>query len=424
MEQKQKGRIVLIIGGGIAAYKSLDLTRHLMRAGFEVDCVMTKSATQFIQPLSFASLSGNKVRGQLFDEDSEAEMDHIALSRSADLLLVAPATANLIAKMAAGIADELATTLLLATDTPIMLAPAMNWRMWAHKATKRNAAQLKQDGVHILEPDVGEMACGEYGAGRLPDSALIADRAITLIDKTISLSKTSARPRGSLSGKKFLLTSGATREALDPVRYISNHSSGKQGTALAKSLIQRGAEVFFIEGISTQEAPKEQGAGAGALRHIKVETAEQMKRACEEILSQHKIDGALCVAAVCDWRINPEAQKMKKAKDGAPNFEWQENPDILAGIASSPHRPNLVIGFAAETENLLQNARAKLKTKQCDWIIANDVSKNVFGSDFNQAFIIGANKEQAFPEMTKIQLAEKILGEIESYFSAASVVKV
>lgn len=412
---KQKGRIVLIIGGGIAAYKSLDLTRHLMRAGFEVDCVMTQSATQFIQPLSFASLSGNQVRYHLFDGDSEAEMDHIALSRSADLLLVVPATANLIAKMTAGIADDLATTLLLATDKPIMCAPAMNWRMWAHQATKRNVAQLKQDGIHFIEPDVGEMACGEVGAGRLPDPALIADRAITLIDKALPSGHAA---RGSLAGKKFLLTSGATREALDPVRYISNHSSGKQGAALAQSLVRRGAEVFFVEGTTTQPTPS-------GVHHIKIETAEQMKKACDDVLAHHKIDGALCVAAVCDWSIKPKTQKIKKTAGEPPHFDWRENPDILAGIAAHKNRARLVIGFAAETENLLENAQKKLKSKQCDWIIANDVSKNVFGTDFNQAFIIDGKGTKPLPQMTKIQLAEKIVNEIETYFSvSSSVIKV
>ncbi len=411
----KKGRIVLIIGGGIAAYKSLDLVRELKRGHFAVDCVMTKSATEFIQPLSFAGLSGNKVRGELFDESSEAEMDHIALSRSADLLLVAPATANIIAKMAGGLADDLATTLLLATDTPIMLAPAMNWRMWSHKATRRNVALLKRDGVHIIEPDVGEMACGEFGSGRLPPIKTIADNALTLIDSTAPHEER----KQLLKGKAFLITSGATREKIDPVRYISNHSSGKQGFALAEALVALGADVFYVEGCVSHSSPK------GA-RMLKVETAAEMKQACDKILSTHKIDGAFCVAAVCDWRIRSSAQKIKKQVDESdpnftPNFIWEKNPDILASIAHHAHRPSLVVGFAAETENLIENARLKLKSKACDWIIANDVSQDVFGSDFNQAVIVRANGEQALPKMTKTELARKICQQLPAHFNKRKI---
>lgn len=415
--KKPKGRIVLIIGGGIAAYKSLDLVRHLSRHQFEVDCVMTKSATEFINPLSFASLSGNKVRSSLFEKNDEAEMDHIALSRSADLLLVAPATANLIAKMAQGIADDLATTLLLATNTPIMLAPAMNWRMWSHSATKRNVAQLKQDGVHFIEPDIGEMACGEYGAGRLPDIEYVSQKALNLIDKNITASSSSDKPK-PLSNKKILITAGATREAIDPVRYISNHSSGKQGFAIAQHLADLGGEVFLVKAQADIAPPLN-------TKNINTTTAKEMKTECDNILNNHKIDIAICVAAVCDWGIQAATQKIKKEPGKILQFNFQPNPDILAGISQAhKNRPNLVIGFAAETENLLENAKNKMLRKQCDWIIANDVSQNIFGTDFNQAVLIGKNKEIHWQRMSKNELAKNLTLEIIDHFSKKILSKI
>lgn len=415
--KKPKGRIVLIISGGVAAYKSLDLVRHLSRQQFAVDCVMTKAATEFIQPLSFAALSGNKVRSGLFEENDEAEMDHIALSRSADLLLVAPATANLIAKMAQGIADDLATTLLLATDTPIMLAPAMNWRMWAGSATKRNVAQLKQDGIHFIEPDMGEMACGEYGVGKLPDIESISRKALALIDETIIASNASFEPK-PLSDKKILITAGATREAIDPVRYISNNSSGKQGFAIAEHLAQLGAEVFLVKAKAEIAPPLN-------TNNITAETAQEMKTACDNILNHHKIDIAICVAAVCDWRVQPTPQKIKKENGKIPQLNFQPSLDILASIsAANKSRPNLVIGFAAETENLLKNAKTKMARKQCDWIIANDVSQNVFGTDFNAAVLIGKNKKIHWQRMSKSELAKNLALEIISHFSNKTLSKI
>ena len=405
-------RIILIIGGGIAAYKSLDLVRHLMRAGFAVDCVMTQGAEKFVTPLSFASLSGNRVRTRLFDDADESEMDHISLSRQADLVLVAPATAHLLARMAAGLADDLATTLLLATDTKIMAAPAMNWRMWTNAATKRNIAQLKKDGVHIIDPDIGEMACGEYGPGRLAEPEMIAQKAIALIDKGINEGNAKETPSQDtpldmpldmpLKGKTALITSGPTREAIDPVRYIANHSSGKQGHAIAAALRDLGARVILVSG--KVDIPAPQGV---ILRQV--ESASDMMIACEEALrSEQKIDIAVCVAAVCDWRIKNNAQKIKKQDGQPPQFSWVQNPDILSSISHHERRPDLVIGFAAETENLLVHARQKMEAKKCDWIIANDVSKNVFDHETNKAFFVNGQIEEAWPLMDKKDLAQKL----------------
>ena len=414
-EQRTAPRVILIIGGGIAAYKSLDLVRHLMRAGMVVDCVMTQGAEKFVTPLSFASLSGNRVRSRLFDAADESEMDHISLSRQADLILVAPATAHLLARMALGLADDLATTLLLATDTKIMAAPAMNWRMWTNAATKRNIAQLKKDGVHIIEPDIGEMACGEYGPGRLPQPEMIAQKAIALIDQNTKETALRDMPldapldASSLRGKTALITSGPTREAIDPVRYIANHSSGKQGHAIAAALRDLGARVILVSG-KVDHAPPQ-----GVILH-QVESARDMMAACEMALqSEQKIDIAVCVAAVCDWRIKNNDQKIKKQDGQPPQFSWVQNPDILSSITHHERRPDLVIGFAAETENLLAHARQKMESKKCDWIIANDVSKNVFGSETNKAFFVDGESEEAWPLMDKKDLAQKLAQRIAAH---------
>ena len=408
-------RIILIIGGGIAAYKSLDLVRHLMRAGMVVDCVMTQGAEKFVTPLSFASLSGNRVRSRLFDDADESEMDHISLSRQADLVLVAPATAHLLARMALGLADDLATTLLLATDTKIMAAPAMNWRMWTNAATKRNIAQLKKDGVHIIEPDIGEMACGEYGPGRLSEPEMIAQKAIALIDQNTKETALRDMPLdahldvSSLRGKTALITSGPTSEAIDPVRYIANHSSGKQGHAIAAALRDLGARVILVSGKVDLAAPQ------GVILH-QVESARDMMAACEMALqSEQKIDIAVCVAAVCDWRIKNNDQKIKKQDGQPPQFSWVQNPDILSSITHHERRPDLVIGFAAETENLLIHARQKMAAKKCDWIIANDVSKNVFGGETNKAFFVNGESEEAWPLMDKKNLAQKLAQRIAAH---------
>ena len=419
-----KKRIILIISGGIAAYKSLDLVRHLTRHNCQIDCVMTKGAQAFIQPLSFASLSGNPVRMNLFDLDDESHMNHIALSRAADLIVVAPASANLMARMAQGLADDLATTLLLASTAPIMLAPAMNWRMWEHPATQRNIALLKEDGVVIINPDKGEMACGENGVGRLAQTELIAQKALNLIARAqgtsqtpISLSAVGQKrneAQKALQGKTILITAGSTREAIDPVRYIGNHSSGKQGYALADILQKKGAKVILISARADLPPP------ANIIYH-KVESASDMLKAClDQLDGAQKIDMALCVAAVCDWRVKPSLKKLKKTKNALPDFAWEQNPDILFAISTHPLRPDLVIGFAAETENLLKNARAKRKSKQCDWVIANDVSQNVFGSDDNQAIIIKPQDEIHLPLMTKTALAETIAQHIIHHVTPSS----
>jgi phosphopantothenoylcysteine decarboxylase / phosphopantothenate---cysteine ligase len=382
-------RVTLIIGGGIAAYKCLDLIRQLRRAGAQVTPVLTRAATEFVTPLAVAALAGEQVYQHLFDLKDEAEMGHIQLSRQSDLLVVAPATANMMAKMAAGHADDLATTLLLATDKPILIAPAMNVRMWEHAATKRNLAQLRADGVAIIGPDSGDMACGEFGPGRMSEPAAI-------------LVAIAAKLRaGPLAGKRVLVTSGPTHEPIDPVRYIANRSSGAQGTALAEALRDLGAEVVFVTGPATVPPPQ------GVTLH-RVETAREMLDAVEAALP---VDAAIFAAAVADWRVeNASHQKMKKTKQGAPELVFAQNPDILATVAAHPKRPALVVGFAAETEQVIAHAQAKLARKGCDWIVANDVSPTtgIMGGAENAVHVISQTGVEDWPRLPKQEVAHRL----------------
>jgi phosphopantothenoylcysteine decarboxylase/phosphopantothenate--cysteine ligase len=346
--------ILLIIGGGIAAFKSLDLIRRLREEGVRVVPVLTKAAEEFVTPLSVSALSAEKVYRDLFDLTDEAEMGHIELSRAADLIVVAPATADLLAKMVAGLANDLASTLLLATDKRVLVAPSMNVRMWEHPATQRNVEMLKSDGVLVVGPDEGAMACGEFGPGRLSETPdIIGAIRNALTD-------------GPLVGKQILVTSGPTHEPIDPVRYIANRSSGAQGTAIASALRDLGADVIFVTGPADVPPPL-------GVHVVKVETAREMKEAVDAALP---VDAAVFAAAVADWRMAlPTTSKIKKKNGALPELKFAENPDILAGVSKlKKNRPQLVVGFAAETDNVIENATSKLTRKGCDWIVANDVS--------------------------------------------------
>lgn len=387
-------RILLIIGGGIAAYKSLMLIRLLKTAGAAVTPVLTRAGAEFVTPLSVAALAGEKVHTDLFDLTDEAEMGHIQLSRVADLVVVAPATADLMAKMAGGRADDLASTLLLATDTRVLLAPAMNVRMWQHPATARNRATLQGDGILFVGPDAGDMACGEYGPGRMAEpEAILAAIAAALGD-------------GPLRGRHVLVTSGPTHEPIDPVRYIANRSSGAQGTAIAAALRDLGARVTFVTGPASVPPPE-------GVDVVQVETAREMLAAVEAALPA---DAAVMAAAVADWRVaNQGAQKMKKDGSGkAPALEFAENPDILAGVSKGAHRPALVVGFAAETENVVAHATAKRQRKGCDWIVANDVSPatGIMGGSENAVTLITAAGAEAWPRMGKDAVARALADRI------------
>ena len=380
-------RILLIVGGGIAAYKSCELIRLLRKAGASVRCVLTKGGAQFVTPMTLAALSENPVHTSLWDLKDELEMGHIQLSREADLVVVCPATADLLAKMAAGIADDLATTLLLATDKPVLAAPAMNVRMWQHEATLRNVARLRGDGVTILEPDEGEMACGEFGPGRLPEPvAIVAE-----------VGRFFRAASGALAGRHVIVTAGPTHEPIDPVRVIANRSSGKQGFAIAEALAELGARVTLVAGPVALTTP------AGVSR-VDVETAAQMKQAVEDALPA---DAAVLVAAVADWRVEASPSKLKK-NAGPPELRWSENPDILARLSGSAARPRLVVGFAAETDNVLEAATAKRLRKGCDWIVANDVSGDVMGGDENEVHLIGADGAEHWGRTSKAQVARRL----------------
>ncbi len=389
-------RILLIISGGIAAYKSLDLIRRLRERGAHVTPVMTGSASQFVTPMAVSTLAGEAVHQELFDLTSEAEIGHIQLSRSADLVVVAPATANIMAKMAAGIADDLATTLLLATDTPVLVAPAMNVRMWDHPSTQRNLNVLRADGVRFVGPDEGDMACGEFGPGRFAEPLDIVAR----IEAHFS--------SGQLSGKHILITSGPTHEPIDPVRYIANRSSGTQGSALASALIAKGAEVTFVTGPADAKRP------VGA-KVIEVQSAQDMLHAVEAALP---VDAAIFAAAVADWRVASQSNsKIKKKNGDLPVLEFVENPDILATVSQmTTGRPELVIGFAAETDDVIANATAKRVRKQCDWIVANDVSPEtgIMGGDENLVTLISEHGAETWPRMYKDQVAQKLVEKITS----------
>jgi phosphopantothenoylcysteine decarboxylase / phosphopantothenate---cysteine ligase len=391
----QGKRILLIIGGGIAAYKASELVRLIRREGGAVTCVLTEGGSHFVTPMTLAALSENEVHTTLWDLDAEAKMGHIQLSRAADLVVVCPATADLLARMAGGIANDLATTLLLATDKPVLAVPAMNVRMWQHPATRRNVATLRADGVDVMEPDEGPMACGEFGPGRLPEPpAILAAIA----------AKLGGAPTGPLAGKHVLVTAGPTHEPIDPVRYIANRSSGKQGFAIAAAAARAGARVTLVAGPVTLPTPP-------GVSRVDVETAREMAAAVAAALPA---DAAVMVAAVADWRVASEAeQKLKKDGSGAvPPLMLTENPDILARLASSPDRPPLVVGFAAETENVVPHAQAKLAKKGADWIVANDVSGDVMGGHLNAVHIVRADGVESLPEMPKEAVAAALVERI------------
>ncbi len=391
----QGKRILLIIGGGIAAFKALELIRLIRKAGGAVTPVLTKAGEEFVTPLSASALAAEKVYTDLFDLTDEAEMGHIELSRSADLVVVAPATADLIAKMANGHANDLASTLLMATDTPVLIAPAMNLRMWLHPANQRNITTLEADGIARIGPDEGDMACGEYGPGRLAEPQAILDAIVAQLGQ------------GPLTGKHILVTSGPTHEPIDPVRYIANRSSGAQGTAIANALIRLGARVTFVTGPA--DAPPPQGAEI-----IRVQTADQMLNAVTATLP---VDAAIFAAAVADWRVESATDsKIKKDKSGnPPALKLSENPDILATIAKRDNdRPGLVIGFAAETDDVIANATAKRERKRCDWIVANDVSPEtgIMGGDENAVTVIDANGAEEWPRASKVDVARRLANRI------------
>lgn len=387
-------RILLIIGGGIAAFKSLDLIRRLRERGASVTPVLTQAGAEFVTPLSVSALAGTKVYRDLFDLTDEAEMGHIQLSRSADLVLVAPATADLMAKMAQGLANDLASTLLLATDTPVMVAPAMNVRMWDHPATQRNLATLRGDGIAVIGPNDGDMACGEFGPGRMAEPLEI----VAALEGALG--------GGPLAGKRVLVTSGPTHEPIDPVRYIANRSSGAQGTALGAALAALGAEVVFVTG------PADVAPPAG-VQVVKVQTAQQMLQAVQAALP---CDVAVFAAAVADWRVaSASDRKLKKTKDGMPKLEFAENPDILATVSQmTKGRPGLVVGFAAETNDVVEHATAKRARKGCDWIVANDVSPEtgIMGGHENAVHLIMESGVEDWPRMGKDAVAQKLAARI------------
>lgn len=383
-------RILLIIGGGIAAFKSLDLIRRLREQGASVTPVLTKAGAEFVTPLSVSALASEKVYQDLFDLNAEAEMGHIELSRAADLVVVAPGTADLMAKMAGGLANDLASTLLLATDKRVLVAPSMNVRMWEHAATQRNLAQLEDDGILFVGPNEGDMACGEYGYGRLAEPMEI----VAAVDAALA--------DGPLKGKHILVTSGPTHEPIDPVRYIANRSSGAQGTAIARALAGLGADVTFVTGPA--DVPPPMGVNV-----VAVQTAAQM---LEAVQNAPAADAGIFAAAVADWHVvNAGTSKIKKDGNGLPELEFAENPDILATVCKmKTGRPALVIGFAAETDDVITNATAKRKRKGCDWIVANDVSPStgIMGGSENDVTLITENGSEDWPRMTKDAVAAKL----------------
>ncbi len=392
-------RILLIVGSGIAAYKTPELVRQLVKEGADVQCLLSKSGSEFVTALTLASVSGNKVYQNLFDLTDETEMGHIQLSRNADLVLVAPATADLMAKMAQGFANDLASTALLATDKPVMIAPAMNVRMWLHDATQRNLETLKNDGIAIISPNEGDMACGETGPGRMAEPVEIMEAVAEAL-----------MPKGPLKGLKALITAGPTHEPIDPVRYIANRSSGKQGYAIAEAIVGLGAETLLVSGPVNLPDPE-------GVRVIRVETALEMAAACEEALPSQI---AIMTAAVADWRMTESAQeKIKKNTDNTPpSLDLTENPDILAGLVAHTLRPDLIVGFAAETEQVMDHARAKFTRKGCDWLIANNVSPDtgVMGGDFNTIHFLTQKSEESWEMLSKQDVALRLADRIADYF--------
>ena len=387
--------MLLIVGGGVAAYKALELARLFRKAGVAVRPILTAAGGEFVTPLSLAALCEDKVYQYLFSLTDEAQMGHIELSRSADLVVVAPATADLMAKAANGLAGDLAATTLLATDKPVLMAPAMNVRMWLHVATQRNLARLKGDGVRFVGPDDGAMACGEFGPGRMAEPQAIFDAAMAML----------GGGGGPLAGKHILITAGPTAEPIDPVRVITNRSSGKQGYAIAGALAALGARVTLVSGPVALAAPP-------GVTRVDVETAQEMLAACKAALPA---DAAVCVAAVADWRADEVFKvKMKKSHEGPPTIRLVENPDILASLsARGPGRPKLVVGFAAETSDLEAQARAKLKRKGCDWIVANDVSADgIMGGDENEVLLVYPQGTDHWPRASKTEVARRLAARI------------
>ncbi len=409
-------RVLLIVGGGIAAFKASELIRLLRRNGHSVTPVLTAGGAHFVTPMTLAALAESPVYTSLWDLKDETEMGHIQLSRAADLVLVCPATADLLAKMAAGIADDLATTLLLATDKPVAVAPAMNVRMWLHPATQANVASLKARGVQVIEPVEGDMACGEYGPGRLPEPAEILAELLPgtgrgtaaegggggvpppAPDPSVSLREPPPRTGGELAGRHILITAGPTHEPIDPVRVIANRSSGRQGFALAAAAARAGARVTLIAGPVGLPTP-------GGVARVDVETADEMLAAVEAALP---CDAAILVAAVADWKVEPSPTKLKKG-DGPPTLRFAANPDILATLAAHPLRPRLLVGFAAETDDLLANAAAKRKRKGADWIVANDVSGDVMGGSHNHVHLVTATGAEDWDRAPKEEVARRLI---------------
>ncbi|WP_415394097.1 bifunctional phosphopantothenoylcysteine decarboxylase/phosphopantothenate synthase [Paracoccus sp. SJTW-4] len=415
----QEKRVLLIVGGGIAAFKLPELVRLLRKAGIGVTTVLTEGGAQFVTPLTLSALSGELCHSALWDLTREAEMGHIQLSRSADLVVVAPATADLMAKMAAGLAGDLASTLLLATDKPVLIAPAMNVRMWDHPATRRNRQILQDDGISFVGPGEGDMACGEWGEGRMAEPQAILDAILAALGGGVEppLRLTSDRlrltpedaappaiapPDGPLRGRHIVVTSGPTHEPIDPVRYIANRSSGAQGAAIAAALRDLGAQVSFVTGPAAVPPPP-------GVQVVRVETAAEMRAAVEAALPA---DAAVMAAAVADWRVvNASGQKMKKDGSGRPpSLEMAENPDILAWVSRAEQRPSLVVGFAAETDNVVANAVAKRQRKGCDWIVANDVSpgSGVMGGADNTAILVTAENVEHWPKLPKAEVARRL----------------
>lgn len=419
-------RVLLIVSGGIAAYKALELVRLLKRQCIAVRAVMTQSASEFVTTLSMGVMTEDQVYGDMFDLKEEREIGHIQLSRQADLIVICPATANILAKMAAGIADDLATTILLATDKPVLAVPAMNVRMWNHPATRRNLKQLRADGITIMDPDEGAMACGEFGPGRLPEPPAVAERICAMLGAAFDPKLTAGRAPTTVAaalesqpdfadidhrplfGKHILVTAGPTYEAIDPVRYIANRSSGRQGFAIAAAAAEMGADVTLVAGPVHLVTPP------GVIR-IDVESAREMQAEVEKALPA---EVAILVAAVADWRAaDVPGQKIKKDGKAIPPLTLTENPDILASLAIHKQRPKLLIGFAAETEKIVEHATAKLAKKGCDWIVANDVSGDVMGGENNAFHVVTKEGVESWPDSPKDVIARKLMEKVADEFA-------
>ncbi len=411
MKTLASARILLVVGGGIAAYKSLDLVRRLRERGAHVRAVVTQAGKHFVTPLSLAALTGEKVFDDLFSLTDEAEMGHIELSRDADLIVIAPATADLLAKAAHGLADDLASTLLLATDKRILAAPAMNLRMWLAPATQRNVATLRGDGMVFVGPNDGSMACGEYGPGRMAEPLEILAAIETALKTPTQITLPPRAKSAALAGKHVLITSGPTHESIDPVRYIANRSSGKQGHAIAAAAAAAGARVTLVSGPVGVADPHD-------VRMVRVETAQQMLAAVEAALPA---DLFIAAAAVADWRVDAAQQKIKKGASGAPQLALIENPDILAAVATrQTDRPSLVVGFAAETQDVVAQAQQKLARKKCDLIVANDVAPDsgVMGGDANAVHLVSATGVETWPRLAKTEVAQRLIDRLARQLAA------